>query len=86
MESKEMKLKVAEAFSQGDVGRSIARIDRACMQKLDLMDGDIIEIEGKKLTATIVASSQSDIGLGIISYRWIYKKKCRNFNRRGSNR
>ena len=36
------------------------------MQKLDLHDGDIIEIEGKKLTATRVASSQSDIGLGII--------------------
>ena len=66
MENKEMKLKVAEAFSQSDVGRSIARIDPACMQKLDLLDGDIIEIEGKKLTATRVASSQSDIGLGII--------------------
>ena len=61
-----MKLKVAEAFSQADVGRSVARIDPACMQKLDLLDGDIIEIEGKKLTATRVASSQSDIGLGII--------------------
>jgi transitional endoplasmic reticulum ATPase len=66
MENKEMELKVAEAFSQADVGRSIARIDPACMQKLDLHDGDIIEIEGKKLTATRVASSQSDIGLGII--------------------
>ncbi len=66
MENKEMKLKVAEAFSQADVGRSIARINPACMQKLDLLDGDIIEIEGKKLTATRVASSQSDIGLGII--------------------
>lgn len=61
-----MKLKVAEAFSQADVGRSIARIDPACMEKLDLLDGDIIEIEGRKLTANIVASSQSDIGLGII--------------------
>jgi transitional endoplasmic reticulum ATPase len=66
MENKEMKLKVAEAFSQADVGRSVARIDPACMQKLDLLDGDIIEVEGKKLTATRVASSQSDIGLGII--------------------
>jgi transitional endoplasmic reticulum ATPase len=55
MENKEMELKVAEAFSQADVGRSIARIDPACMQKLDLHDGDIIEIEGKKLTATRVA-------------------------------
>ena len=61
-----MKLKVAEAYSQGDVGRSIARIDPKCMEKLDLLDGDIIEIEGKKLTATTVASSQLDIGLGII--------------------
>ena len=61
-----MKLKVAEAFSQSDVGRSIARIDPSCMEKLDLVDGDMIEIEGKKLTATTVASSQSDIGLEII--------------------
>jgi transitional endoplasmic reticulum ATPase len=36
------------------------------MEKLDLLDGDMIEIEGRKLTATAVASSQSDIGLGII--------------------
>jgi transitional endoplasmic reticulum ATPase len=61
-----MKLKVAEAFSQADVGRSIARIDPKCMEKLDLIDGDIIEIEGRKLTANTVVSSQSDIGLGII--------------------
>ncbi|MCC7551174.1 MAG: CDC48 family AAA ATPase [Methanobacterium sp.] len=66
MKSEEMKLKVAEAFSQADVGRSIARIDPACMEKLDLLDGDMIEIEGRKLTTTTVASSQSDIGLGII--------------------
>ncbi|MGI6465697.1 CDC48 family AAA ATPase [Methanobacterium sp.] len=66
MKNKEIKLKVAEAFSQADVGRSIARIDPKCMEKLDLLDGDMIEIEGRKLTATAVASSQSDIGLGII--------------------
>ncbi len=61
-----MNLKVAEALSQSDVGRSIARIDPACMQKLDLLDGDIIEINGKKIAAATVISSQSDIGLGII--------------------
>ncbi|HEX3013415.1 MAG TPA: hypothetical protein VHO92_03960, partial [Methanobacterium sp.] len=66
MADKEMKLKVAEAISQSDVGRSIARIDPACMQELGLVDGDIVEIEGKKLTAATAASSQSDIGLGII--------------------
>ncbi len=61
-----MNLKVAEALSQSDVGRSVARIDPACMQKMDLLDGDIIEIAGKKITTATVASSQSDIGLGII--------------------
>ncbi len=61
-----MKLKVAEAFSQADVGRTVARIDPQCMQQLGLIDGDIIEIEGKKVTASVVASSQSDIRLGII--------------------
>ncbi len=61
-----MKLKVAEAFSQADVGGSIARIDPQCMEKLGLRNGDIIEIEGKKVTASVVASSQSDIRLGII--------------------
>jgi transitional endoplasmic reticulum ATPase len=66
MADKEMKLKVAEAISQSDVGRSIARIDPACMQELGLIDGDIVEIEGKKITAAIAASSQSDIGLSII--------------------
>ncbi|MDD1775066.1 MAG: CDC48 family AAA ATPase [Methanobacterium sp.] len=66
MVNQEMKLKVAEAFSQGDVGRSVARIDPQCMEQLGLVDGDIIEIEGKKSTATVVASSQSDIRLGII--------------------
>jgi len=66
MADKEMKLKVAEAISQSDVGRSIARIDPACMQELGLIDGDIVEIEGKKITAATAASSQSDIGLGII--------------------
>jgi len=66
MADKEMKLKVAEAISQSDVGRSIARIDPACMQELGLIDGDIVEIEGKKITAATAASSQSDIGLSII--------------------
>jgi len=66
MTEKELKLKVAEALAQQDVGRGIARVDPACMEKLGLNDGDIIEIEGKKVTAATVVSSQSDIGLGII--------------------
>jgi len=66
VEEKDVKLKVAEAFSQNDVGRSIARIDPQSMKELGIREGDIIEIQGKKSTAARVAPSQSDIGLEII--------------------
>jgi len=66
MERNEIDLKVAEAISQGDVGRGIARIDPACMEKLGILDGDVIEIEGNKITAAKAVSSQSDIGLSVI--------------------
>ena len=62
----ELKLKVAEAFSQSDIGRSVARIDPKCMEKLDLKDGDVIEIEGNKITTATVVASQADASLGIL--------------------
>lgn len=62
----ELKLKVAEAFSQSDIGRSVARIDPKCMEDLNLHDGDVIEIEGNKLTTATVVASQSDVSLGIL--------------------
>jgi transitional endoplasmic reticulum ATPase len=62
----ELKLKVAEAFSQSDIGRSVARIDPKCMEKLNLHDGDIIEIEGNKLTTATVVASKADASLGIL--------------------
>ncbi len=62
----ELKLKVAEAFSQADIGRSVARIDPKCMEELNLKDGDVIEIEGNKLTTATVIASQSDVSLGIL--------------------
>ena len=77
MERKEIKLKVAEALSQSDVGRGIARLDPQSMEELGIKDGDIIEIEGKKLTAATAASSQSDIGLGIIRIDGYIRKNAR---------
>ncbi|MBR0471993.1 MAG: CDC48 family AAA ATPase [Methanosphaera sp.] len=62
----ELKLKVAEAFSQSDIGRSVARIDPKCMEKLNLHDGDVIEIEGNKLTTATVVASKADASLGIL--------------------
>ncbi|MDI9624179.1 MAG: CDC48 family AAA ATPase [Methanothermobacter sp.] len=77
MDKKEIKLKVAEALSQSDVGRGIARLDPQAMEELGIKDGDIIEIEGKKLTAATAASSQSDIGLGIIRIDGYLRKNAR---------
>ncbi len=77
MEKKEIKLKVAEALSQSDVGRGIARLDPESMEKLGIRDGDIIEIEGKKVTAATATSSQSDIGLGIIRIDGYLRKNAR---------
>lgn len=48
----EKVLRVAEARTK-DVGRGIARIDPAVMKVLGLTPGDIIIVEGKKITAAI---------------------------------
>ena len=76
MEKKEVNLKVAEAFSQSDVGKSIARVDPSFMDELNLRDGDLIEIQGTKLTVATAVSSQSDVGLGIIRIDGISRKNA----------
>ncbi|KXA95465.1 hypothetical protein AKJ37_00440 [candidate division MSBL1 archaeon SCGC-AAA259I09] len=64
---KEIKLTVAEARSQQDVGRSVARVSRRTMNELAVRQGDVIEIEGSKKTGAIVRSSyQDDEGLDIV--------------------
>ncbi len=59
-------MRVAEAYYR-DVGRGIARIDPAVMEKLGLQSGDIIEIIGKNSVPAIVwPSYPEDRGTGII--------------------
>jgi len=52
MSLKSIVLRVLEA-RQRDVGRGIARIDRASMKALGIIEGDFIEIVGKKRTVAI---------------------------------
>lgn len=59
MDNKEITLRVAEAYHR-DAGRGIARIDMAVMEKLGLVSGDIIEIEGKSKAIAIVWPGYSD--------------------------
>ena len=59
-------VKVAEARSR-DVGRGIARIDPIIFEKMGLMPGDTILIEGKKKTAAMVMRGYpEDEGTGLI--------------------
>ena len=67
MAEKELKLTVAEAKKQADVGRGIARLNEHVMKKLDVKQGDILEIEGTKTTGAIAVKGYAeDQGLDIV--------------------
>ena len=62
----EITLKVAEAVKK-DVGRGLARIDPADIERLHATIGDIVEIVGKKRTvAKVMPAFKEDRGKGII--------------------
>ncbi len=65
-DKKEVQLRVAEAYHR-DAGRGIARVDMETMQKLGLVSGDIVEIEGKdKASAIVWPGYPEDAGKGIV--------------------
>ena len=47
----EKKIQVANARPE-DSGRGLARLPRALMQELGLAEGDVVEITGKRTTAS----------------------------------
>lgn len=62
----EIILRIAEAHHR-DVGRGIARIDTETMQKLGIVSGDVVEIQGKENALAIAwPSYPEDKGTGII--------------------
>ena len=75
--TKEVYLKVAEAFQQ-DVGYGRARIDTQTRIELDLAIGDIVEIEGEKVTAaTVWRAHPSDEGKNIIRIDNLTRKNAK---------
>ncbi|HDO19624.1 MAG TPA: AAA family ATPase [Thermoplasmatales archaeon] len=74
---KEVYLKVAEAFQQ-DVGYGRARLDTQTRIELDLAIGDIVEIEGGKVTAaTVWRAHPSDEGKNIIRIDNLTRKNAK---------
>jgi transitional endoplasmic reticulum ATPase len=63
----ELKLTVAEARRQADVGRGLVRLDEGVMKKLDVKQGDVVELVGTKTTGAIALKGYpEDKGLNII--------------------
>ncbi len=72
-----IRLTVAEARRQQDVGRSVARISRSGMERLGIKQGDIVEIEGTNKTGAIIRSSyREDEGLDIIRLDGLERKNA----------
>lgn len=66
-EKVEIKLKVGELTNRSEVGRGIARMDMTAMKSLNIREGDIVELEGQKKTASIaVRAYPADVGLNIV--------------------
>ncbi|MBI2545856.1 CDC48 family AAA ATPase [Candidatus Woesearchaeota archaeon] len=76
-EKQDLKLKVAEAI-QDDVNKGIVRIDSGFMKDMEMRPGDIIEIEGERLTVGIVDRAYpGDIGLNIIRMDGIIRRNAK---------
>ncbi|MEK6951216.1 MAG: CDC48 family AAA ATPase [Nanoarchaeota archaeon] len=61
-----IRLKVMEAV-QDDVNRGLVKVDSSFMKQLGVSPGDVVQIKGERLTASIVDRAYpGDIGLNII--------------------
>ena len=78
MVDSELKLKVAEAV-QDDVNKGIVRIDTTLMHEVAVRPGDIVEIEGSRVTVGIADRAYpGDIGLNIIRMDGIIRRNARS--------
>ncbi|MBU5537283.1 MAG: CDC48 family AAA ATPase [Candidatus Aenigmatarchaeota archaeon] len=73
----EVRLKVGELTAREEAGRGIVRIDSNTMNKLGVKEGDVIEIEGSRITAAIaVRAYPADVGLNIIRMDGITRRNA----------
>lgn len=67
MAKEELKLTVAEARRQADVGRGLVRLDEGVMKKLNVKQGDVVEVVGSKPTGAIALRGYpEDRGLNVV--------------------
>ena len=74
--SEALTLKVSEALAR-DVGRGIARLDPKDMTKLGVEVGDIIQVKGKRATATkVMPAFMEDRGKALIQIDGITRENA----------
>ncbi|MFP4116055.1 MAG: CDC48 family AAA ATPase [Candidatus Aenigmatarchaeota archaeon] len=72
-----VSLKVGELTSREEFGKGIARLDSKIMKKLNVTEGDIIEIEGGKKTGALgVRSYPEDVGSNLIRVDGLVRKNA----------
>jgi len=77
VEKEEMKLKVGELTERGDFGRGIVRISAKDMKRLGVVEGDVLELEGKRKTGAIaVRAYPVDVGLDVIRMDGLERRNC----------
>ena len=75
--AKETKLKVVEAVPD-DVEKGIVRLDSNFMKEIGIKAGDIVSIEGKRITVAIADRAYpGDIGLNIIRMDGVIRKNAK---------
>lgn len=73
----DLKLKVGELTSREEYGKGIARLDSKVMKELGIREGDIVEIEGTRVTGAIaVRPYPEDIGLEVVRMDGLIRKNA----------
>ncbi len=76
-EENEIRIKIGELTAREEAGRGIVRIDSNVLSKLNIKEGDVIEIEGKRKTAGIaVRAYPADVGLNLVRMDGITRRNC----------
>jgi len=75
--AEDLTIKVGELTNREEFGRGIVRLDARTMKKLDIREGDIIEVEGQNKTGAIaVRSYPADVGLNVIRMDGITRRNA----------
>lgn len=71
------KLKVGELTERNDFGRGIVRFSAKDMKRINVSEGDVVEIEGKRKSSAIaVRAYPVDVGLDIIRMDGLERRNC----------